>query len=245
MFIPNRLGMIQSLETMCLQTQKLNQISNNLANADTTGYKKSQVAFEEVLLHTTGDRQRVGKGLKVATDFEQGALKETGNPLNMAISGKGFFRIQTPQGIRYTRDGDFHENAQGRLVTADGYTVLSQGGPIQLGGQRPQVDAQGNIWAGGSRVGRLAVVSFADQGALVKEGNNLYRLKNGQTGGQPAQNYSVQQGYLEASNVNTTSAMVHMIELSRIAESQQKVISTIDNLDEIAASQVGTLSTNS
>jgi flagellar basal-body rod protein FlgF len=244
MFVQNRLGLIESLETMRLQTEKLNQISNNLANADTTGYKKNHVTFDEVLLRTAGGRQRVAKGLKIATDFGQGSLEQTGDSLQVAINGDGFFRIRTPNGVRYTRDGSFRLNGQGQLVTQMGDQVLGQGGTIQLDSESVQIGQRGEILSKGQLVDQLAIVSFADPDALEKEGESLYRLKSaGTTREEPAQNFSVRQGYLESSDVDAMSEMIGMIEVTRTTESQQKMIQAIDDLDGMAVRQVGTLPT--
>lgn len=241
MFVHNRLGLIESLETMRLQTEKMNQISNNLANADTTAYKKEHVAFQEVLARAAGGRQRIGKGLKITTDFRPENLEETGNPLHVAINGDGFFRIQTPNGIRYTRDGNFRLNGENQLVTQTGDPVLGEGGTVQLGNGPLQIDAGGGIWMGGEIADRLAVVSFADLNALEKEGGNLYRLRNEEGGEEPPEDFAVRQGYLESSGVETLSEMIAMIELTRATESQQKIIRTIDELDGMAVRQVGKL----
>jgi flagellar basal-body rod protein FlgF len=241
MFVHNRLGLIECLETMRLQTEKLDQISNNLANTDTSGYKKDVVAFQEVLSRAAGGRQRIGKGIKITTDFRSENLEETGNPLHVAINGDGFFRILTPDGVRYTRAGNFRLDGENQLVTQAGDPVLGEGGAIQLGAGPTQIDPQGGIRMGGEVVDRLAVVSFADLEALEKQGTNLYRLKNGEAGEEPPGNFAVRQGYLEISGVDTMSEMIAMIELTRATESQQKVIRTIDELDGMAVRQVGKL----
>ncbi|MDA8163405.1 MAG: flagellar basal-body rod protein FlgF [Desulfobacteraceae bacterium] len=241
MFATNRLGLVQSLETMRLQTEKLNQISNNLANTDTPGYKKDIVAFQEMLTRAADGGQRIGRGIKIATDFQPEQMEETGNPLHVAIAGDGFFRIQTPQGIRYTRDGNFTLSADNQLVTQDGNQVLGEGGPIQLGPGTVTIDAQGGIHMGDQTVAKLAIVSFANKQALEKEGKNLLRLKDQGTSEEPPASFSVRQGYLETSGVEPMSEMIAMIELSRSSESEQKMIHAIDSLDGMAVGQVGKL----
>ena len=198
MFIKNRLGLIESVETMLAQTQRLNQVSNNLANVDTAGYKRDNVTFWEMLYTTSSNQQRVGKALQVATDFQAGPIEETGNPLDLAISGEGFFRIQTPQGVRYTRDGNFHLNNQGQLTTTNGHLLLGQGGgPIVIEGNKMVVNPDGAVIVDGEQVSKVAVVTFAELSSLEKEGYNLFRVKSPDIQEQQAQGVEVKQGFLE------------------------------------------------
>lgn len=241
MFIHNRLGMVESAEGLLAQEQRLNQVSNNLANVDTAGYKQDNVTFWEMLYTTGSERQRVGKGLKVTTDYSQGVINMTGNPLDLAINGDGFFKVQTPNGVRYTRAGNFFRNSQNQLTTADGNLVLGQGGPIVLQGNTIKVGRDGSIMADGEEIGRIAVVTFDNIADLVKEGASLFRTKDAGTAEIIPQNFTVEQGSLEKTNVNSVAEMTEMIDLLRSFEAQQKVVSAIDGIDDQAIRRVGRL----
>jgi len=241
MFVKNRLGMTESVETLLMQEQRLNQISNNLANVDTAGYKKDNVTFWEMLYTASDNRQRVGKGVKNLTDYAQGVMDMTANPLDIAISGNGYFKIQTPSGVRYSRAGNFQLNSRGQLSTGDGNLVLGDGGPIALTNSNFEVSPDGRIVANGATVGKLAIVNFTDPRGLIKEGANLFRPKNNSVQEDAAGDYTVKQGFLEKSNVNSVVEMTEMIDLHRAYESQQKVITTIDEIDDQSIRRVGKL----
>ena len=241
MFIHNRLGLVESVETLLAQQQRLNQVSNNLANVDTTGYKKDSVTFDEMLYQVSRDRQRVGKALNILTSHEQGVVQMTGNPLDVAISGQGFFKVQTPQGIRYTRAGNFQLDNEGQMRMPNGGLVVGDGGPIVLENPDVIIDRAGRVMANGQVVNQLSIVTFADPRELAKEGENLFRLKEG--GGQEVATDAaeIKQGFLEKSNVNTVQEMTELIDLHRAYEGQQKMIQAIDAIDDLATRRVGSL----
>lgn len=241
MFIKSKLGLLESLETLLAQEQRLSQVTNNLANVDTAGYKKDGVAFWEMLYEASHKRQRVGKGLKILTSQNQGVVQETNNPLDLAISGKGFFKVQTPAGIRYTRAGNFHLNRESQLTTADNHPVLGDGGPITVPGSNFTVTDDGRLFSDGEALNILSIVTFEDPDALTKEGDSLYRLKDNNIQEQTLLAPQVKQGFLEKSNVNTITEMTEMIDLYRAFESQQKMIRTIDDIDDQAVRRVGAL----
>lgn len=241
MHIHNRLGMIEGIETMMAQERRLEQVSNNLANVDTAGFKRQSVTFWEMLYQVDAERQRVGKALRVVTDHQQGHTQQTGNPLNIAINGEGFFRIQTDQGVRYTRAGNFELNHLGQLQMPGGALVLGDGGPVVIDGDNFSIDQQGQVLVDGALVNRLAVVTVNDLTAMIKQGRNLFRLTEGgeET---PARNFQVLQGFLEKSNVDSVAEMTTMLGLQRNYETQQKMIRTIDEMDDLAVRRVGRLS---
>lgn len=241
MFIKNRLGLIESVETMLAQTQRLNQVSNNLANVDTTGYKKDNVTFWEMLYSTSSDQQRVGKALQINTVHEAGPAEETGNPLDLAINGEGFFKIQTPQGVRYTRAGNFHLNNQGQITTADGHLLLGPGGPIVVDGAKLVINPDGTVVVDGEQVNQVTAFSFDSLDDLEKEGANLFRPRTPNVQELVVQDVQIKQGFLEGSNVNVVKEMTDMIDLFRSFEAQQRAISSIDDLDELAITNVGKL----
>ena len=239
MFIHNRLGMLESVETMLAQEQRLHQVTNNLANVDTPGYKKETVTFGEMLYNVNRSRQRVGKALAINTVHQQGVIEKTDNPLDLAITGDGFFKIETPDGVRYTRAGNFQRNYLGQMVTPNGYPVLGEGGPIIIEGDKVDFGLDGRVFVDGTAVDRLAIGTAAPKD-LAKEGENLFRLKDGATEEVP-ENLVVQQGYVEKSNVNTVMEMTEMIDLYRAYEGQQKMIRAVDDMDDLAVRKVGAL----
>ncbi|MBA3002595.1 MAG: flagellar basal-body rod protein FlgF [Desulfurivibrio sp.] len=239
MFIHNRLGLLESVETLLNQEQRLNQITNNLANVDTPGFKKETVTFDEMLYQVNRTRQRVGKGLRTNTVHQQGVIQKTDAPFDLAISGDGFFKVQTPAGDRYTRAGNFQRNNEGLLITANGYPVLGEGGPITITGKKGDVAQDGTLFVDGTKIDRLASATVDPQ-ALKKEGENLFRLMEGAVEEAPT-NFQVMQGHLEKSNVNTVTEMTEMIDLYRAYEGQQKMIRAVDDLDDLAVRKVGSL----
>lgn len=241
MFVKNRMGLLEGVETLVGQERRLSQITNNLANVDTAGYKRENVTFWEMLYATNGEDLRVGKASKIITDHGSGSVQQTDNPLDMAIDGPGFFRVQTPQGIRYSRAGNFTLNGAGQLVTPSGYFVLGQGGPIVLEGDQVTVSNDGRILVDNVEVDQLAIVDFADYEDLEKEGASMFRLKEGAGPEQVVENARMSQGHLEMANVQTTVEMTEMIDLHRAYQTQQKIVQTIDETDGIAISRVGKL----
>lgn len=241
MFIKNRLGLIEGTETMLAQSQRLNQITNNLANVDTPGYKKEDITFWEMLYTTNQNHPRVGKALKILTNHQEGSVKNTGNQLDFAISGNGFFKLQTPQGVRYSRAGNFLLNSEGQLINPDGHLVLGEGGPIVINGNEVSVATDGSLQVDGVNAGRFDIATFANLTDIEKEGTNLFRLKNEGAEEQPATDFTVRQGFLESSNVSLVSEMTTMLDLHRAYETQQKVILTFDEIDAKAISTVGKL----
>ena len=176
---------------------------------------------------------------EIATDHAQGAMRTTGNMLDLAVSGEGYFAIQTPQGVRYTRDGSFYRQANGALVTARGQAVLNaQNRPIVLPDSVDvSIGAKGEITAGGRRIDTLQFVQFDDRRAVLKQGDNLYRP---QQGAQPqAATGEIQQGMLENSNVNIASEMVGLINNYRIYEAGSRALVTQDSMTDKTVNEVG------
>ena len=214
-----------------VQQRNLDMIANNLANLDTPGYKADRLIFNDYMTR------------EVQTFYEQGPLRETDNPLDVAIAGEGYFQVRTDFGVRLTRDGAFRMLSDGTLTTSDGFPVLSAGGaPIALNPQGDPVhfDDKGGVYQGTEKIGDLAVVTVADPMTLIKEGANLFvGLDGNDPQTTPASEYSLEQGMLEASNVNVVREMVAMIEAHRSFESYQKAIVTLGEMDSRAATQVG------
>ncbi|MGM0471955.1 MAG: flagellar basal-body rod protein FlgF [Bacillota bacterium] len=229
---------------------RTNIISNNLANVNTTGYKKDQVvnkSFSEMLMKRLPDNQTIGTagaGVEVAetaTDLSAGGLRNTENPLDWSINGEGFFAVQTGDGIRYTRSGNFTLNQAGQVVTQNGNFVLGENGPLQIADNgNLKVDNQNNLVVDGQIVDQIQVVTFNDNEGLVKEGDNLYRA-TAEAGEEFAAPSQVNQGYLEQSNVNVVSSMTNMIEATRYYEANQRIAKTYDESLNKTVNSVGRL----
>lgn len=239
--------MIRGLEIagmgMNVQATKLNVISNNLANVNTTGYKKDTPvvsAFESLFLLAVDKKDN--KRLKneeigsitlgtyidtIYTSFTQGGAKQTGRDLDLTLQGEGFFEVNTPMGSRYTRDGSFEISNDGYLVTKEGYRVIGQNGELNLDRDKSIViNEVGEIYQEDTLVSKLSINNFSDLSGLQKVGDNLYEVDQV---GIPFEG-KVIQGSLEVSNVNPVSAMVEMIAVSRAYEANQKMIQTHDAL---------------
>ena len=194
-------------------------ITNNLANSQTIGFKRD---FGEIL-HSA-------EGFDVGThvDLSIGDLINTGNELDVAINGDGFFAVQTPDGVRYTRTGSFALNSSGDLVTKDGMKVLSSSGtPIAVGQGDVEIQEGGAVMVDGSEIATLKVVTFQDSAKLQKEG--FYRFKWNGTADevQDVPEPGVKGGSLERSNVNPVNEMVHLMSAYREFESVQKTLKTL------------------
>ena len=218
---------------MLAELTRQDQIANDLANSSTPGYKSDrsvQQSFGDLLLANSSTGQPIGSlGLgsqivAVRTDLSQAPLRETGEPLDLALEGEGFFAVQTPAGTRYTRDGQFQLDGAGRLVNQSGLPVLdSKNNPITIGTNAKDVTIgpDGTITSGGRTVARLGVVRLTDP---VKEGDTLFAG----TPGAGLATTAVRQGSVEGSGVNPARAMVDMLVSFRAYEAQQRVVHAID-----------------
>ncbi len=239
------------------QQTRMSVVSNNLANVNTTGFKQDRAVFEDLLYQNVRQSggnssqdtilpsgMNLGTGVRVvATEktFTQGSVNQTGNALDVAINGRGFFQILKPNGdLAYTRDGTFQLNDQGQLVTSSGYTV-QPGITIPDGAQSVTIGSDGTVsvklagQASPSQVGTLEISDFINPVGLQPIGENLY-IETASSGtaqaGTPGQNGlgQIQQGALEGSNVNVVAELVNMIETQRAYEMNSKAISTSDQM---------------
>jgi flagellar basal-body rod protein FlgF len=226
------LGLDIAASGMVAEQVRQDQLANNLANASTPGYKPDstpQHSFGEVLMANAQGAPSVGsvdEGVALgpaSTDMAPGAIQETGEPLDFAIGGSGFFAVQTPQGVRYTRDGQFQSSSSGVLTDANGNPVLNQAG------------AQIKIPAGGTLP--ASALGVFEVPSAVKQGENLY---TGTAAGKSSA--PVRQGALEASGVNAATVMVEMIDSLRSFQSGQQSIQAIGQTLQEAATQVGSVS---
>lgn len=252
-------GLYTAYTGMINEQNRMDVLTNNLANASTVGYKKvgaTSQSFDEVLSYKIKDTTDplwarplggISLGVKIGetyTDFSQGSLRGTENTFDLAISGTGFFAVEFTNkngetSTKYTRDGSFILNTEGYLVTKDGdYVLGSNNNRIQLNPLLPvSIDRMGNIWQNEQQVGTVGITDFEDYNYLEHYGENYYQPVDGAT--QVQGNYQIISGYLEMSNMNVVSEMVEMISVSRAYETNQKMIQTFDGTLEIAAGQLG------
>lgn len=224
-------GIYIALSGMVLREQQINTIAQNLANVSTTGYKKDDVAFKDYLMgadiapNGVSDGRRMARMGTVATDFSAGPMVNTGNPMDLAIAGDGFFSLE---GGLYTRRGDFTINAEGSLVDQAGTLVMGQNGPINIADATGPVvfGPDGSVSVDGQLLDKLNIVKFDDNSALTRGGNGTFKSE---AQPQTVINAEVKQGFLEASNVNAITEMVHMISAQREFESFRGVITSFDS----------------
>ena len=192
-------------------------------------------------LNTLGHLSYGIRSSEVMTDFEQGQVYSTGNGFDLALRGKGFFCVETPEGERYTRSGDFTKDAEGYLVTKEGFKVLGEAGYIRIDGSSMTVNEKGEVYSDDKLVDQLKLVDFNDYEGLRKEGSGLLRIEEG-TGAEPeTASVTLQQGFLESSNVNSVKEMVEMLTMMRTYESNQKMIKIHDELIGKAVNEIGKL----
>jgi len=240
-------GLYTAYTGLINQQNRLDVVTNNLANATTTGYKKegtTSQSFDSLMAIKINDptsaniNQNIGPvslGVKIGEnyrDYSQGSFKNTSGPYDFALSGNGLFSVSFTnkageESIMYTRDGSFQMAQDGSLVTKDGDPVLGQDGPIVLPTDATiSTDETGEIYADGQYIDKFAITDFEDNNYLEQYGENMYKAVDGAT--KKDATATVMQGYLEMSNVNVVSEMVQMITISRAFESNQKVMTSID-----------------
>jgi flagellar basal-body rod protein FlgF/flagellar basal-body rod protein FlgG len=224
-------ALLVGLSRQAALRQSLDVIANNIANLNTTGFKADNLTFEAMTFGAArgnafaGNDQKVNfdAGRNTWHDMSQGAVQQTGNPLDVAIQGSAFFAVQTPNGERYTRNGAFQINAQGQLVTLDGAPVLGEGGPItfqqtdhdiNISQDGTIVVVEGTNSANSAQRGKLKLVDFAQPGRLQKVGSTNFAAPAGVTGQPPARPHVIQ-GAIEKSNVQSVVEMTRMIDVTR------------------------------
>lgn len=252
-------GLYTAYTGMINQQKRLDTVTNNLANASTTGFKREGLtskSFDQMLTLKIKDLSvpylnegigRMSLGVKIGenyTDYTQGSFKETGNTYDLAVAGNGFFTISFVdkngnESVKYTRDGEFTTDVDGYLRTLEGDYVQGEGGNIMIPTEASRISIQdnGDIYADDQYVDTIRIVDFEDYDYIKKYGENLYELVEG--GVETESTAAVKQGYLEMSNINVVKEMVEMITISRAYESNQKLIQTEDELLEKSVNQIG------
>ncbi len=252
-------GLYTAMSGSVATSKQLDITSNNLANINTTGYKKDKTIFKDQLAKIEFEdinevqAENVEMPPRVLpidkynvviddtfTEFSQGMLEKTSNMLDIALNGNGFFKVKTPDGIRYTRDGSFTRSKDGLLVTSDGYPVLDENDTeIDLeNSKRITVNEDGTIYLDKNKNTKLSIKTFNDLSKLEKIGKNLFKQTN--TNEQETDSKAtVLQGFLESSNVSPVEEMVNLISLHRQFELNGKTIESFSEMDKKATSDLG------
>jgi flagellar basal-body rod protein FlgF len=240
--------MYVALSRQVVLQREMDVTANNIANVDTAGFKVESlmVADEPRTLPMGKTRTTVNFAYDtgLARDFSQGSMKSTGSPFDLAIEGQGMFQVSTASGTRFTRDGRFGMDEQGRLTNASGHPVLdSGGGEITLDPTKgaPSVAGDGTISQAGQNLGKIGLVRFASLSALSKDGEGLYR---NDANLQPEADTTgrIKQGMVEGSNVQAVAQITKLIKVSRAYEQLSKLMSTTAELSSRSVERLGRLS---
>ncbi|MEW5946890.1 MAG: flagellar basal-body rod protein FlgF [bacterium] len=247
-------GLYTSTTGMLANEIRMDDVANNLANVNTTGYKgdvEAMKSFPQMLVHRINDTYLKVSGIEgemdlrpligmstfgvvvdeIATDHAQGEIYVTGRNFDLAIDGRGFFTLQTPFGERLTRDGEFSMNASHELVNSLGYRVMGETGPVVLKGKKFVVDEKGAVFngeKGDEFVDRLKIVTVDDLRTVRKRGHNMFEVGPEHPQPRPADDFALRQGAVEKSNVNAISMLRDMVQIMRTYEANQRVILTED-----------------
>jgi flagellar basal-body rod protein FlgG len=239
--------------------KRLDAVANNLANINTAGFKRDDISFQAYMLSSTGTPEAVvppyasgGQAsdfwieCRSRTDFSPGPMKRTDAPFDLALGDKGFFTVQSPVGMVYTRRGNFTLNGDGILVTQEGWPVMGEGGEIRIEGRGAATGAlevtvgeDGSLQANGANLDRLLITDFSDPGRLVKTGDSYFKPESEAAGALTIERPVVAQGFLEMANVEAVQMMTEMIEILRGYEAYQRVIRAADDTDAKSIGEVG------
>ncbi|MDG5815410.1 flagellar basal-body rod protein FlgF [Chitinispirillales bacterium ANBcel5] len=238
-------GIYTASQSMTLRSKKQDQIANNLANMNTTGYKQSGLFSVAVQKYLTNDNDqdfanRDIKADEVYVDHREGVYEQSKSPLDLSIKGDGFFKVMTPDGVRYTRNGNFSLNPDGLIVTSDGSKLMGTEGYIRVERNIPvQITESGEVIQESESKGIINVVDFPKPYQFVRGGNSYFRPQMPGAVELKPSHFSVQQGYLEKSNVDVIRNMVEMIAAHRNFEADQKALHAQDETLDRAVNQVG------
>lgn len=223
-------GLYDAARSMHNKIRNIEIVANNIANINTTGYKR-EIPFSEYL-----DKQTGPDKLTQLTDFTSGSLMKTGNPFDMALKGNGFFMIETEQGVELTKSGRFTISDEGFLVDQSGNKVLTDNGGINLdellfeGNNSFQIKKNGEIQIGDNIVGQLAIASIDDQSGMKRMEGQKFLFTDGMHRVALEEEYELHQGYIEESNCNPIIEMQAMIKLNKEYETAAKIISSLDQI---------------
>ena len=234
-----------SLSRQIALQRQMDVVANNMANINTTGFKSENMLFEDYLMPKAKDNEFTGpdrnlhytEDWSTTHDMSTGSIEQTGNPLDVALSGNGFLSIQTPGGTRYSRNGSLQIDSSGKLVDLAGNPVLGESGPITFDSADTDITISDNgaINTSQGSKGKLAVVEFVDPQSLAREGNNYYSGP----AGQPATQTKIVQGSIERSNVSGVSAMADMIRVERAYQNLANIMQSQSDLRNTAIQKLG------
>jgi len=241
-------GLYHAAAGMLPRMNQQETVGNNLANVNTTGFKADHRFFQTELNNTIiqsgqyGEIQEFSEDeVSLVTDFSQGSLSETRNPLDIAINGDGFFVLETGDINSFTRNGNFMVNAEGELVNSRDYKVLGENGPITIVGREVVISADGSVVVDGVLIDKIKIVDFEEPYDLRRNGFG-YFIPTVNFEEIDSENMTIKQGFLENSNVDPIAEMVRMIELNRNYESCQKAIHAQDTSLGLAVNQIAGVS---
>ena len=252
-------GLYSVVAASAVQEQKMEIFTNNLVNSNTLGFKEDRPVFSSVLgsamegdkINSSKEKSQVTDNAigevyypvlkEIVTNFSHGDMMHTGNPLDVAIEGDGYFLVKTPDGIRYTRKGSFSKNNKDQLITQEGYPVLGKKGEIKVSGKEFSVDGNGDILIDGAKADSFKIVDFPLPRSLKKESDLLFVPIDPNTKESQPADFKLFQGFLESSNVKVVKEMVYVMETLRMDETYQKVIQSFDAIDTKAANEIGRL----
>lgn len=244
-------ALLVGLSRQMVLRRQMDVLANNMANINTAGFKQDKLMFEEYIMPVARMSDAKGSDARISfvqdplmyRNFDEGAFKQTGNDLDVAISGDAWFVVQTPQGERYTRNGELKLTADGELVTPSGNPILGQGGPITIGPEETGIEiaADGTISTNLGQRGQLRLVQFEDNSVLRKEGAMLFATDEAP---QPAENAQIAQGVIEGSNVQPVMEMTRMIQTLRAYTSLSRAMEQTGNLRRDAIERLGDTSGN-
>lgn len=231
-------GIYIALSGSVLKSRNMDIFAQNIANANTPGYKKQRIAFKDFIIPVDNKRDLLPDGRvmvqlsKSNIDYSSGTLERTGNALDLAINDKGFFALE---GGRYTRNGNFMISSDGYLATKDGVKVLGDGGPIAVKGGDIDISPSGEVLVDEVPVGKVKIVDFTDTKVLKKLSGGMFETsESGET-----VDAQISQGFLEESNVNAIQEMIGMLEATREFESYQKIIHSFDEAASKTINEMG------
>jgi len=236
-----------SLSKQIALQRQMDVVANNMANINTNGFKSENMLFQDFLMPKAKDNDFGGLDANVhftqdwstVHDMSNGPIEQTGDPLNVALSGSGFLTVQTPQGPRFTRNGSFTLDAKGILVDLKGNPVLGESGPISFNASDTDItiSPDGSVSASSGAKGKLALVEFANPQVLAREGDNYYSGP----AGTPATATRVVQGSIERSNVSGVTTMADMIRVERAYQNLANLMQQQDSLRTTAVQRLGDL----
>ncbi len=226
-----RIGLYTAAIGARAQQKRMEIVANNIANAGTPGFKKEHAHFEDYIYTTS------------SPNMEQGAIRTTGNQLDIALSGEGFLKVKTDEGVLYTRTGNLSLNRNKTLTTQEGWPVLGRGGPITVNGgsSNLRIEANGQVFDGNQTLDSLDVVKFPPKTTMVRVNNGYFKPADEEVDPAQADNCAVQQGALENANFSVVQEMTQMIDTMRSFEAYHKMMQYIEQMDSQLSNKLATL----